>query len=392
MLRLSSFLNLSFNHRLKLSDDQYTFGFNFFYELTELEVEKPYNNNLFNGVRDLTNNTKTSILTTDIGKKKAANFITAWLIPSIQPLTFHDFLSSIISTIENDETISIKNKNFLLKPFEGGKNDVFLYRSLMYAIAKENIDIKSSIAVDDTEFVFESNKKCSLCNTPIEVKKSKGTAYKYGITNIFPEGLSSSLKSNFIKIHKEPADYYHRSNKICCCIACADDYEATPTTDKFIRLLSKKEHYNKTNEANSSLRRAKLDEELNSILKELKNLKSFDDIADFRKIPLELKDKIVDNEPLRLSIKMDVESYYNYLRQQLSDLDDVGSEFRIIASQFQICYEKLLKIMSEQEDIYNRIIKWVLEELGFTEKYYTAARIVVSFFVQNCEVFDEIPK
>jgi hypothetical protein len=392
LLRLSSFLNLSFNHRLKLSDDQYTFGYSFFYELAELEVEKPYNNNLFNGVRDLTNNTKTSILSTDEGKKKAAKFITNWLIPSIQPLTFHDFLSCIVSLIENDETISDKNKKDLLKLFSDGKNDVFLYKSFMYAIAKENIDIKSTIAVDDAEFVFEANKKCSLCNTSIEVKKSKGTAYKYGITNIFPEGLSNSLKSDFIKIHKEPADYYHRSNKICCCIACADDYEATPTTDKFIKLLSKKEHYNKTNQANSCLERAKLDEQLNSILKELKNLKSFDDIADFRKTPLELKDKIIDNEPLRLTIKTDVDSYYNYLRKQLSDLDDVGSEFRIIASQFQICYEKLLKVMSDQEDIYNRIIKWVLEELGFTEKYYTAARIIVSFFVQNCEVFDEISK
>lgn len=392
MLRLSSFLNLSFNHRLNLSDDQYTFGYDFFYELAELELEKPYNNNLFNGVRDLTNNAKTSILTTDNGKKKAAKFITNWLIPSIQPLTFHDYISSIVSIIENDDTISDKSKNGLLKPLKDGKHDVFLYKSFMYAIAKENIDIKSTIEVDDAEFVFESNKKCSLCNTPIEVKKAKGTAYKYGITNIFPEGLSSSLKTNFTKIHKEPTDFNHRSNKICCCIPCADDYEATPTTDKFIKLLSKKEHYNKTNEANSSLGRAKLDEELNSILKELKNLKSFDDIADFRKIPLELKDKISDNETLRLSIKNDVESYYNYLRKQLSDLDDVGSEFRIIASQFQICYEKLLKSMSDQEDIYNRIIKWVLEELGFTEKYYTAARIIVSFFVQNCEVFDEISK
>ena len=95
---------------------------------------------------------------------------------------------------------------------------------------------------------------------------------------------------------------------------------------------------------------------------------------------------------MRLSIKTDVDSYYNYLRKQLSDLDDVGSEFRIIASQFQICYEKLSKVMSDQEDIYNRIIKWVLEELGLTEKYYSAARIIVSFFVQNCEVFDEISK
>lgn len=117
MLRLSSFLNLSFNHRLKLSDDQYTFGYSLFYELAELEIEKPYNNNLFKGVRDLTNNAKTFIHSTDKGRKKAAKFVTDWLIPSLQPLTFNDFLSCIVSLIENDETISDKNKNDLLKLF-----------------------------------------------------------------------------------------------------------------------------------------------------------------------------------------------------------------------------------------------------------------------------------
>ena len=152
-------------------------------------------------------------------------------------------ISSIVSIIENDDTISDKSKNGLLKPLKDGKHDVFLYKSFMYAIAKENIDIKSTIEVDDAEFVFESNKKCSLCNTSIEVKKGKKTAYKYGITNIFPEGLSSKLKSDFSSIRREPFDYYHRSNKICCCVSCADDYEATPTTDKFIKLINKKDFY-----------------------------------------------------------------------------------------------------------------------------------------------------
>lgn len=124
----------------------------------------------------------------------------------------------------------------------------------------------------------------------------------------------------------------------------------------------------------------------------LRNIRKFSEIADFRKKPLELKEKIDENEPLRLTIKNDVESYYNYTRKMLSDLDDAGDEFTVIASQFQICYKKLAKVMDDQEEIYNRIIKWVLDELKLTDKYATAARIIVSFFVQNCEVFDEISK
>jgi len=392
LLRLSSFLNLSFSHRLRPSDDQYTFGYNFFYELAGIEIEKPYNNNLFNGVRGLTADTKTFILSTAAGKKKCSLFITSWLIPSLQPLSINDYYSSIVSVINSDDTISTKTKSDLLNSYNVGKYDKFLFDSLMYAIFKDNVDTKSTIEVDDAEFVFEANKKCSLCGSSIEVKKTKTTAYKYGITNIFPEGLSPSLKTNFIAIGKEPFDYNHRSNKICCCTACADDYESTPTTDKFIKLLNKKDFYNKVAVANSSLERAKLDDQLSTVLSKLRNIHSYDEIADFRKIPLELKEKINGNEPLRLSIQSDVEDYYNYLRNELSNLDDVGSEFKIIASQFQITYEKLTQVMTDQEEIYNRIIKWVLDEMGLTDKYTTAVRIIVSFFVQNCEVFDEISK
>lgn len=390
MLRLSTFLSLSYKHRLRSSDDQYTYGYNFFYELAGLEVEKPYNNNLFNGIRSLTEDTRTFLLTTPEGKKKSTLFVSNWLISNIQPITKDDYLDSITAVINNDETISEKIKLSLLKFHADGKYENFLHGSLMYAIAKDNINVKSTIDVDDAEFVFEANKKCSLCGTSIEVKKGKKTAYKYGITNIFPEGLSSKLKSDFSSIRREPFDYYHRSNKICCCVACADDYEATPTTDKFIKLINKKDFYKQANDSNSILEKAKLEDQLNDVIYDIRKIKSFDELVDFRKVPLELKEKIKDNEPLRYSIKNDVDIYYNYVRKQLSELDDVGSEFKVIASQFQICYQKLASIMKDQEEIYNRIITWVLNELGLGTKYQTPAKIVVSFFVQNCEVFDEI--
>ena len=66
--------------------------------------------------------------------------------------------------------------------------------------------------------------------------------------------------------------------------------------------------------ASSALAKAKLDEEVGEILSRLKEIKSFDELADFRKIPLELKEKIDNNETLRQTIKNDVEGYYNYIR------------------------------------------------------------------------------
>ena len=128
MLRLSTFLSLSFKHRLNPSEDQYTYGYNFIYGLAGLEIEKPYNNNLFNGVRSLTAETKTYLL-------------------------------------------------------------------------------------------------------------------------------------------------------------CADDYEATPTVDKFIKLLNKKDFYKRNNDSNSVLEKAKLEDQLNEVLNKIRWIKSFDGWLILEKFP-----------------------------------------------------------------------------------------------------------
>jgi hypothetical protein len=392
LLRLSTFLDLSYSHRKDLTVDQYPYVYDFLYELAGLEVEKTNANNLFNGVRDLTVPVKNKILNDEATTKKAAKFIISWLIPSLQPLTIKDYYSKIRNVICSDDTISEKQKNSLLKPFDDEKYDKFIYKSLLYAISKDNINVKSNIPTNEMEFVFESDKKCALCGKSIESKKSKSCLYKYGIVEIFPEGLTSSKKAEFALIARVPVDYSHRSNKICLCDVCADEYDACPTIEIFRYLVDKKASYIEKSNANSVLEKANLDEQLEKILTGLKNIKSFKELADFRTTPIEIREKIDDNEPLRQSILNDVNAYYNYLRKKLSELDDTDSEFKIIASQFQICYQKLSKALNDQDDIYNRIIKWVLDELDLPTKYSTAARIIVSFFVQNCEVFDEISK
>lgn len=393
MLRLSTFLDLSFSNRLDLSLTQYDYVYDFFNNLASLEIDKPYANNLYNGIRDLTVITKQNILNTPSGKKDTLSFITGWLQPSIQPLNLDEYYSQIAAVINCDVTITAeKTKDKLLKPYNELKYEKFLCEALRFAINRNNIDIKDKIPASEMEFVFETNKKCAQCGVDLVVKKNKTIAYKYGIVQIFPEGLPPLKYSAFDSIRSKPHDYNHSSNKICLCTNHADEYESNPSPSVFQILIDKKKYYSEIAETDSSLEKAMLDEDLVTVLQNLKNIKSFDEIADFRIVPLELKEKIEENEPLRLAIKNDVDYYYNYIRSQLSDLDDTGSEFKIIGSQFEICYQKLAKIMKDQEEIYHRIINWVLKELRLPEKYKTAGRIIVSFFVQNCEVFDEIPK
>lgn len=391
MLRLSNYLYLSFQYRLDLTVDQYTFVYNFFYGLVGLKPEKPYANNLFNGVRDLTASSKTEILASE-NKKRCLSFVNEWLIPSLQKINIADYFLKLESIISSDESIAPKIKDSFKKLYDENKIDVFLANALLYVVSKNNISSKKEIPVEDMELVFEVNKKCPICGKALVLTKSKIPMYRYGITNIFPPCLSSEKESAFVSIAPKPVDFNHKSNKICLCDCCASDYEECPTSDKFRIMVDKKYYLAQKATIDSSLDKAKLDEEIITVLSSLKNIKSFDGLAKFREKPLELKQKIYDNENLKEDIDDDVKKYYHFIRKQLSDLDDCDSEFRIIASQFQICYQKLSKSLTDQEEIYYKIVDWVLSELKLTDKYRTSSKIVVSFFVQNCEVFDEISK
>ena len=86
-------------------------------------------------------------------------------------------------------------------------------------------------------------------------------------------------------------------------------------------------------------------------------------------------------------------AYYHFVRKHLSELDDAGSNFKIIANQVQNYYLKLARSKGKsQSDIYYDIVDWIMHKLSLSNDYRIACEIVVSFFVQNCEVFDEISK
>ena len=64
--------------------------------------------------------------------------------------------------------------------------------------------------------------------------------------------------------------------------------------------------------------------------------------------------------------------------------------FEIIAGQIKSFYKKISSITTDQNKIYDSIANWIFNKYksGSIEAY----KIIVSFFVQNCEVFENVTK
>lgn len=71
------------------------------------------------------------------------------------------------------------------------------------------------------------------------------------------------------------------------------------------------------------------------------------------------------------------------------DKETIG-KFDIISGQIKCFYLKVRTMSSNQEVIYYRLAEWLnsITKKGSLE----ACKVIVAFFIQNCEVFSSAPK
>ena len=86
---------------------------------------------------------------------------------------------------------------------------------------------------------------------------------------------------------------------------------------------------------------------------------------------------------------MYVTNYYPYIRDCFKEMEGVDG-FRLTALSLQIksCFIKLDALSDNKADIFDELVAWVMRKTLSTSN--DACEAVVSFFVQNCEVFHEI--
>ena len=326
-------------------------------------------------------------------KTDCKTYFTSVIVPSINPALEIDFYSKLENIIDNDDTIVSRKKSSLHKVLERGDKGQYLYDVFAYAITKPNKDFVTSIEPDHIALISEVDQKCPLCpsHTPFARNTASGTHWRYSITRIYPEFLDTALKSSFDAIKPKPSDPDDIVNKICLCDDCASNYLATPTTAVYDRLLRIKNRV-LNNPSSSPIATQELDEKITEILDKLGSTNPTEPvIATSRMKPLKLANKIPDDYYLLIKeIRDDNDTYFWFIKDHISQMDEYRSSFRLIASQIHTSFINLDNLGYDYDRIFNDLIDWILHRVLLPNTYRQAAHIIVSFFVQNCEVFDEI--
>ena len=252
--------------------------------------------------------------------------------------------------------------------------------------------LKARKAPTDTEqqlYLKEVSFVCPLCGKILQHRRKRKANKLYEIAHIFPNSPTEEQYDLLGSLPRLGDDSECFENKIALCKDCHDqqDYHTTPAD--YLNLLEKKEHLLKLTNLHEATLTMGLELEIADVVKRGCSLRE-DEMARLNYTPVKLTKKFsADEFLLKTQIGMYVTSYYPYIRDCFKEVEGVNG-FRLTALGLQInsCFTKMEGISDNKADIFDKLVEWVMAKTLSTSR--DACEAVISFFVQNCEVFHEI--
>ena len=248
---------------------------------------------------------------------------------------------------------------------------------------------KSPTAVDQQLYLKEVSFVCPLCGKILRHRKQKKANKLYEIAHIFPNSPTEEQYEQLSGLPRLGDNSESFENKIALCKDCHDQQDYHTTQADYLKLLDIKQHFLKLTDLHEATLTMGLEQEIADVVKRVCSLHE-DEIGSLNYTPVILTKKFATNELLlKNRIEMNVTNYYPYIRDCFKELEGING-FRLTALSLQIksCFIKMEGISDNKSDIFDQLVDWVMSKTLSTSR--DACQAVVSFFVQNCEVFHEI--
>ena len=240
----------------------------------------------------------------------------------------------------------------------------------------------------------ETSNTCPVCGCQLLRSKKNNVVKRYKVVRIFPDNLNREDFLAFSKVFSARGQYDSDENLITLCTDCALDYESETTLDDFEKLIRIKKTLSQQRMLQQSLESIDIDEEISLVISALVSASSKDNFVELGLQALRIEQKIDEKYGLLINaVSNNVIRYYKFIEEQFRIADSYQSNsFERIAGEVKLAFEKLEGNGISQEQIYNELVHWMMRKLNFEDRHRQAVAIVISFFVQNCEVFREISK
>ena len=298
-----------------------------------------------------------------------------------------DACNIINNCAQNEPSLSDSSKRTLENLLANEDYAGFLEQAFIKSCVASNIEPDPILDIDGL-YLTEVKMKCPLCGANL-IKRVRGhDIKKFKITKIYDDDFSSEIKSKMKKPSKLDGD----ENNIALCEDCNEIYTSSWDIETYNSLCSIKDAIQENKQLQKELEKFDVETELDKIIMDLGSLSTLT-ISSFERMDaVEVKKKIEkSNGTLFNNIVYNVTTYYKYLRDRFSQLEAEGFiNFKVIKRNIHFAYETLADIYCDQNKIHSELVKWLQDKLRLPDEKYALCKIIIDFFVQDCEVFYEI--
>ena len=317
------------------------------------------------------------------------NYFKDKVIPDLNPHTKDDMFQDLMKCINSDATTAPSKYDEFDNLLKHGDVTKCLAYTFLYAINRPNKINSLAPASDDFPLLDEVGNECPLCHSKLTQTVKGVIKRKYDIVRIFPEGLDADTANNFITAYTPAAKIDSIDNQIALCTDDAENYLTDPTLDEYVNLSELKKRCSSNYTLQQTLAKLDLENEITNVIDSLIAYHPSRELEPLNMTALKIADKILPEDfILKNNVQNNVLTYFNYIKLQFAEFED----FELLQADIKKAFKTLDNGDWTQTEIVEKLAYWILEKTKIAANHIEACRIIVSFFIQNCEVFYEIAK
>jgi len=255
------------------------------------------------------------------------------------------------------------------------------------------MDIKREPFTENDKLILFSEVEgmCPLCPNSLMYEKSSQNRKNFEIAHIYPLNPKKEeleLLKNEEKLSSDPNDL---KNLICLCVSCHTKFDKPRTIEEYIQLVSIKKTLSRLTKDKSLWGDTKIENDIQEIIRILATEEidlSKEDILNYD--PKEIDRKVNDTITLltKRKIHRNVQDYFQIVKSKFIELDKITPlTTETISSQVKTHFLLLCKEHKDvnQKIIFDALVTWVSKRTK--QDNDEASEILISYFIQNCEVF-----
>ena len=232
---------------------------------------------------------------------------------------------------------------------------------------------------------------CPLCGNSL-ISKNNKKKKQFEVAHIYPNSPTPEEKIILAGVERLGDNSEDIKNWISICSKCHTEYDFHKTRNEYEKVLGIKKRMIDKNDVKHLLSGESIESELSTIISNLCSLSSqeFNDIEKLSYEALSISGKIT-NLLLCNDVSQKVINYYLFIKQQfeLQEQNGCNLPLETIAANFKHAYYTCKRKGLGEEHVFSELTNWLIEKVHCE---VIAAQIIISFFVQNCDIYEKLSK